>query len=188
MRPFVGLLLALCALLTGCSATGPKFTEVEASFPNLKADTGRIYFYRTAGLGMAVQPDIRLNGDIVGQSQPNSFFFVDRPAGQYVASARTEAESTLDIHLRAGKSVYVQTSITMGLMVGRVSFSEQSESVARDHLPGLAYNGPVPVFAGPSRGPGTRPADEPPAAGTIRQGTARATTMDDLSGLLPPVK
>jgi len=112
--------LFLMGLSTGC-ASGPKFAEVSATFPQLSADQGRVYFYRDGGIGgAAVQPDIKLNGKVVGQSVPGRFFYVDCPAGNYEVSCATEAEHKLSLALAPQETKYVRTYIQMGLFVGQV--------------------------------------------------------------------
>ena len=93
----VGLLSLVALVLAGCAATGPRFSEVQESFPAIKPGHGRLMVYRSGGLGPAIQPDVRLNGDVVGKMQPEGFFFVDRPTGRYTVSARTEIESSVDV-------------------------------------------------------------------------------------------
>ena len=58
MKRLSSLVLVTAALgLAGCAASGPKFAEVEASTPAIKADAGRVYFYRNDSMmGAALQP------------------------------------------------------------------------------------------------------------------------------------
>lgn len=136
-----GLVLAvLAAGLFGCSASGPRFSEMADSMPSLGENEGRIYFYRNSILGAAIQPDVTVNGQVVGASRPSSFFYIDRPAGAYRASARTEAEGTIDIVLRPKQTAYVSMSISMGLLVGRPNFERVSEAEGRNELQSLAYD------------------------------------------------
>lgn len=187
----VGLLGLVALVLAGCAATGPRFSEVQESFPAIKPGHGRLMVYRSGGLGPAIQPDVRLNGDVVGKMQPEGFFFVDRPTGRYTVSARTEIESSVDVDLTDGATVYVETLITMGLFVGQPRLSLQSETMARPKLTALAYTGSIPLVAGrPGAGasaalvpPGGIPSGPGPAAPPPRVGGR--VTMDDLSGLLP---
>lgn len=187
MQIFRLFVIAVAIFLTGCAATGPRYAEVEASLPTLRSGYGRLVVYRPGSLaGGAVQPDIKLNGEVIGKSQSGGFFFVDRTAGKYTVSARTEIETTLDAELVEGNATYVQTSITMGLFVGHPNLTLQSESLAIQQLPGLAYTGGIPLVPGPARAI---------AANTT---TGRSTnertrgsgpvTLDDLSGLLPPAR
>jgi hypothetical protein len=58
-------------MLTACATSGPKFSEMNATMAAVQPEMGRIYFYRTALLGAAVQPEVRLNGQAVGRAVPN---------------------------------------------------------------------------------------------------------------------
>lgn len=183
MQIFRLLVIAVAMFLTGCAATGPRYAEVEASFPTLRSGYGRLVVYRPGGLGGAVQPDIKLNGEVIGKSQPQGFFFVDRTAGRYTVSARTEIETTLDAELVEGNTTYVQTSITMGLFVGHPRLTLQSESTAIQQLPHLAYTGAIPLVPGAPRAIAVNN-----TAGRSTDERTRASgpvTLDDLSGLLP---
>ncbi|KQW61229.1 DUF2846 domain-containing protein [Variovorax sp. Root411] len=142
MRRWIGgvLLAVLAAGLFGCSASGPRFSEMAGSMPSLGENEGRIYFYRNSIVGMAVQPDVSVNGQVVGTSRPSSFFYIDRPAGTYRASARTEAEGTIDVVLRPKQTAYVSMSISMGLLVGHPNFERVSEAEGRKELQSLAFD------------------------------------------------
>lgn len=186
MRIFRLLAIVAAIFLTGCAATGPRYDEVEANFPTLLSGYARLVVYRSGGLGMAVQPEIKLNGEVIGKSQPKGFFFVDRTAGKYTVSARTEIEATADVELEDGRTTYLQTGVTMGLFVGHPTFGLQNESTALQHLPGLAYTGPIPLVpgtprAGSANGIAGRSTD-------VRTRASGPVTLDDLSGLLPPVR
>jgi hypothetical protein len=118
----VRLVVALFAsiLLVAC-ASGPKLAEMQSSIPVLKADQGRVYFYRSSSMfGAAIQPSISLNGTVVGTSKPGGFFFVDRAPGAMEVSTSTEVEKKLTFTLDAGQTRYVRTTIGFGILAGRV--------------------------------------------------------------------
>jgi hypothetical protein len=137
-------LLAAAAMgvaLAGC-ATGPKFQEVQSRMAPLKADEGRVVFFRSNSLvGAAIQPEIKLNGDIVGASKPGGFFWADRPAGNYSVTSATEVERSLSLSLAPGETKYVRSSITFGLVVRRVQLELETPEKARAELPELTYTG-----------------------------------------------
>jgi outer membrane murein-binding lipoprotein Lpp len=121
MKPLLRLVLAFAAaaVLAGC-ASGPKFTEMKSSIPTLAADQGRVMFYRTTALGAAVQPEVRLNGVVVGSAVPNGFFWADRPPGPIEISTSTEVERKLTFTLDKGQVRYVRLNISIGFFVGRI--------------------------------------------------------------------
>jgi len=135
--------MAATFFLAGC-ASGPKRAEMAAAIPTIKTGEGRVYFYRSSTpIGAAVQPDIRLNDEVVGTSKPGGFFFVDRPAGQYKASASTETEKTLSFALDSGETKYVRSSVTWGLMVGHVVLELEQPEQGEAALESSSYTGTV---------------------------------------------
>jgi hypothetical protein len=147
-RQFLKFALATVAVavVSGC-ATGMKHEQMAGSMPSLKAGDGRIYFYRTSSMvGAAIQPDIRLNGQVVGASKPGGFFFVDRPAGNYVASASTETEKTVSFTLQPGETKYIRSSVGLGIVAGRVVLEPEGREKAIGELNSLSYTG-APIAA-----------------------------------------
>ncbi|NIM29170.1 MAG: DUF2846 domain-containing protein [Gammaproteobacteria bacterium] len=133
--------IGLVALLAAC-ASGPKYEAVHATFPDIDPNSGRIFFYREAVFfGDGVQPDVKLNGQIVGSAQPDGFFFVDRPPGDYEVLTSTEVDERLTFTLREAQTRYVKLSIQMGVIVGRVIPTLVDEQEGKDALVGLSYTG-----------------------------------------------
>ena len=58
-------LLSALVLLAACGATGPKYAEHEQKLGPIPQDHGRIYIYRNSYLGAAVQPEVKLNGEVI---------------------------------------------------------------------------------------------------------------------------
>lgn len=144
-RSFLKLSMAASVLLlaAGC-ATGIKHEQMASSMPSLKSGEGRIYFFRSGSMfGAAVQPDIRLNGHVVGQSKPGGFFYLDRPAGNYVATTSTETEKSLTFTLQPGETKYVRSSPGFGLVVGRIILELETPEKAKAELGSLSYTGTV---------------------------------------------
>ena len=127
------------AVLTGC-ASGPKFADMSSTIPAIKANEGRVYFFRSDTMfGAAIQPDIRLNNEVVGSSKPGGFFYVDRPAGSFSAAATTETEKTLSFTLDAGETKYVRTSPSFGILVGRIQLQLEEPAKAQAEVEKLSY-------------------------------------------------
>jgi len=132
------------ALLAGCAGSGPKFQEMKSSLPVLRQGDGRVFFMRSGSMfGAAIQPEIRLNGEVVGTSVPGGFFFVDRAAGNYEAHASTEVERKLTFTLAAGETKYVRTSPSFGVLVGRINFDLVDPAQAATELDELSFTGPT---------------------------------------------
>jgi hypothetical protein len=109
----------LALAVTGC-ASGPQYRDLHPAEAPLAPGNGRIYIYRTAVLGAAVQPDVKLNDEVVGSAVPKGYFFLDRPAGNYEISTSTEVKRSLSLTLEPAQSRYVRLNISMGFFVGHV--------------------------------------------------------------------
>ncbi|HLQ02898.1 MAG TPA: DUF2846 domain-containing protein [Burkholderiales bacterium] len=148
MQTAKSLVIAAAALLAGCAAEGIRHADLQASMPALRPGDGRIYFYRVDSiLGAAIQPDLRLNGEVVGESIPGGFFFLDRRPGKYEAHATTEVERSVTFTLAAGETKYIRTSTTFGLVAGHLAFDLVSRSEAESELPSLRYTGKAASFS-----------------------------------------
>lgn len=134
--------VVLLSILAACAATGPLHKEVAASIPPTPAGKGRIYFYRADTMfGAAVTSDIKLNNRVVGKSERGSFFYVDEQPGKCLVSTSTEVEKQLTFTLAAGETRYVRTSVSMGLMVGRVNAELVNTDTAKSEISELHYTG-----------------------------------------------
>lgn len=135
-------LIGATIALAGCAASGPKFAAMEASAPKLKADQGRVYFYRNGGfMGAAIQPAVVLDGAEVGTSKPGGYFYADVNPGSHVAMTSTEATNKVSFVLAKGEVKYVRTAPSFGLMVGHIVPELVSADEATKELSELSYIG-----------------------------------------------
>lgn len=143
MRQFSSFLFVFMLLfcLSGCATNGPKFSEMASSLSMLQTDMGRIYFYRTALLGAAVQPDVKLNGEIIGSAVPNGFFYVDKPSGDYTIETSTEVDRRLSLILEPGQTRYVRLNISMGFFVGHVYPELVDNETGKEEIQDCRYIG-----------------------------------------------
>ena len=168
-RIVLSALVLAGAFLAGC-ASGPKFSEVSSSILPIPAAEGRIYFFRSSSMmGAALQPDIRLDGEVVGSSKPGGFFYVDRPAGSHTAAAATETEKTITFDLAAGETKYLRTSPSFGVIVGHIAFEIEEPGKAMAEIQTLSLTGSL------IRGASVQPS----TATTAATRAAAATTAPD---------
>ena len=136
--PAIQLVLAL-ALLQGC-ASGPKFSEYAATVPQPRSGNSRVWFYRTAVAGAAVQPSVYLDGENVGRARPAGFFYADRPPGLHEAKCTTEWMNQCQFSLAPQSEKFIKLDMTMGLFVGHVQPKEVDGSTARNEISDLRLN------------------------------------------------
>ncbi|MGQ5525445.1 DUF2846 domain-containing protein [Chitinimonas sp. PSY-7] len=166
--------MLLLIFLTGCAATGPKLGQIEEKIPELHISKGRIFFYREDTLlGGGVRPNIKVNDQIVGESIPGGFFFIDRDPGKYRVSTSTEVEKTLLFKLESGQKRYVKTTLSMGALIARVSPSLVMPEQAELDLLSMNYTGNHDILVSHPKGLNNAPIVSRP---TIAKETTRTLT------------
>ncbi|MCG6537401.1 MAG: DUF2846 domain-containing protein [Syntrophales bacterium LBB04] len=97
--------------------------------------------YRTTILGAAVQPEVKLNGEVIGRAVPNGFFYVDKPRGNYEIMTSTEVDRKLSLTLDPGQTRYVRLNIAMGFFVGHVYPELVDLDVGKSEIQDCRYTG-----------------------------------------------
>ncbi len=137
--------LLLVGLLLGSCASPRGLDEPPLQLSPLKPGYGRVYFTRAGEfVGVAVQPEIRMNNEVVGRSVPGGFSYVDRPPGQYSVTTATEVENAVTFQLAAGETKYIKTTVTPGLLIGHVTPTLQFPEQGRSDVNRLRYVGANP--------------------------------------------
>jgi len=138
------ILLGAMPLSAACAGDDTTYAVLHPGEPALAADQGRIYLYREGGLmGAALQPTIMINGESAGgRAKPGDYFYIDRPAGNYVISTTTEKEESTNITVVAGQPIYVRFDVSMGLFAGHVSPSIIDPLTAADEIKDCDYHAP----------------------------------------------
>jgi Protein of unknown function (DUF2846) len=137
------ILLVVSLSFWGCATTGPKYSELIPTISAPAPDTGRIYIYRTTVLGAAIQPDVKLNGKVVGKAVPKGFFYVDEEPGTYEVLTSTEVKRKLSLLLESGQTRYVKLHVSMGFFVGHVYPALVDPAVGQKEIQDCRYTGQV---------------------------------------------
>ncbi len=135
------LLLVLVMGLVSCATTGPKFAEMNVERVAKDPGQGRIFIYRPSALGAAVQPDVLLNTERIGEAKSWGFFYVDRPPGDYVVVTSTEVTRKCSFTLEKGQTRYIRLSISFGFFVGHIYGELVDESVGQEEIATCRYIG-----------------------------------------------
>jgi hypothetical protein len=141
--------VGLALFFAGCTTTGgPRYNAVKDSFPPPAAGTGRILVYRDALLNPAKTPAVLLNGEQIGLSKVQVFFYVDQPAGDYKIELSGESSPPTSFTLSAGQTVYVRiglhTNIVNTIMINHQYTQVVDDATAQHDLLYCRYNGATP--------------------------------------------
>jgi len=136
--------LLLAGFLLASCASPRSLDEPPLQLPPLKPGYGRVYFVRPGDLtGSAVQPEIRMNNEVVGRSVPGGFSYVDRPPGKYAVTTATEVENAVTFQLAAGETKYIRTTVTAGILVGHITPTLEFPEQGQSDISSLRYVGPA---------------------------------------------
>jgi len=130
----------LLVLVCAC-ASGPKFNTVESTLGAAPTGKARIFFYRATALGAAIQPEIRLNGAVVGKAAPHGVFYVDVDPGNMEVVTGSEVEKKLTFQAGPGERRYVRAAVGFGVVVWRVYPELVDEAEAKKEMADLAFTG-----------------------------------------------
>lgn len=137
-RVVLALMLFLMVLiLSACAHMGPQYSVLQPSLPDIKSETGRVFFYRPVAFGGAVvQPVIKLNEKEIGISMLMGFFYLDLPPGNYTAEVTTEVTRKVSFTLEKGEVRYIRFHVTRGFFNGELV----SEKLALEELKTCKYS------------------------------------------------
>lgn len=134
-------LLTFAAVLGGCATSGPKYAETASTIKPQDPQMARIYLYRTMLLGVAVQPEVKVNGNVVGRAVPNGYFYVDLRPGACEITTTTEVERRLSLTLEPGQTRYVKLNLSIGFFVGHVYPELMDNEVGAREMADTRYAG-----------------------------------------------
>lgn len=140
-RVLAQIALVVMILSLGACASGPKFNTMDIPNTTRNPEMGRLFLYRITGFaGLAVQPDIQLNGEKVGVSKPMGFFFLDLKPGEYTITTSTEVTRKVSLILDKGQNKYVRFSLGFGFFVGHVYGELVDEPVALKEIQECSFD------------------------------------------------
>ncbi|OYU11242.1 MAG: hypothetical protein CFE38_13460 [Comamonadaceae bacterium PBBC1] len=132
MKFFSSLVLAASLVLTGCASVDMASQADNAKSKEFNAPSqgmAGVYIYRDSVMGKALKRDIWLNGQCVGASAPDVFFYTEAAGGQ-THKIETESEfspNTLELVVEAGKNYFIRQFIKMGVLSGGSDLEKMPE-------------------------------------------------------------
>ena len=138
----ITFLLIFVSFMGGC-ASGPTYQEMASSMGELPKDSGRVYFYRTSAFGAALDPEVKMNNEVVGKATAQGFFYVDKEPGKYEIMTSTEVDRKLSLILDAGQTRYVRFGVSMGFFVGHVYPELASVEEGQEEIKSCKFTGEV---------------------------------------------
>lgn len=123
MYKILALLIFVSSLLVGCASVpteSTERTEMATKFSPPSNGNAGLYIYRSGHFGGSLKKDIWVDGECIGESAPNVFFY-DEVSGDQEHKISTESEfspNDLVVNTDSGRNYFVQQYIKMGVFVG----------------------------------------------------------------------
>lgn len=92
---------------------------------------GSVYVYRNESLGGALAMTVSMNGKVVGQTGPNTYFWFNLKPGKYSIESHAENVSTLPLIVEQGKQYFVWQEMKMGMWMARTMLQQVSEEAGK---------------------------------------------------------
>ena len=130
------LMLLGSSVLAGCASVPMGSIEddkAKKGFLPPPQGTAGLYIYRNSNFGGALKKSVYIDGELIGETAPKTYFYKILQAGKHTISTESEFSDN-DITLDAidGKNYYLHQFITMGLFVGGAKLELVSNEVGRN--------------------------------------------------------
>lgn len=131
------ILISFVSLLfSGCASVPMESPEVANKAKEFNAPTegkSGLYIYRAGGPGTALKKDILVNGECVGESAPNVFFYheVDGDKEHKVSTESEFSPNDLMITTKSGINYFIEQYIKLGVFVGGANLKVVDENTGK---------------------------------------------------------
>jgi hypothetical protein len=124
------LMLAACASVP---MTG-KAEDQEAKQFKAPVGQSRIYIYRDEILGSAIKVTVSLDGKLIGQTAPHTYFAVDVKPGLHKVTCLAESNSEVSFTTKPGAATYIWQEMKMGAFSAGCALREVDANQAQSAL------------------------------------------------------
>ena len=117
------------ATATTAAAAAPAAAAKNTLISAAPADKAQIVFFRESKfVGGAIGFKVREGETVLGQLNPGKYFVASVEPGAHQYTVHSEAKDVVNLEVEAGETLYVQGTITMGLMVGRPNLAPSTQA------------------------------------------------------------
>lgn len=121
--------LLISLTLVGCASVpmgDPKADGAAKTF-QVPADKAGIYVYRNESMGAAVKMDVIIDGQNIGETAANTYFYKEVAPGKHTVTSKAENTDTVEVDLKPGTLAYIWQEVKMGVMFARTKLHLVSE-------------------------------------------------------------
>lgn len=132
MRKYLGILVIFFAsYISGCATVPMAPMEDDAlhkEFSKPAEDYAGLYIYRNSHLGCALKKTISIDGEVIGETAPMTYFYHDISPGTHTISTESEfSDNSLTLDAKGGQNYFIRNYIRIGVFVGGANLELVSE-------------------------------------------------------------
>ncbi len=123
-------LMGVASLLSGCASVPMASMEDDTHAKEFKVDPekSRIYLYRSESFGGAIKVPVTLNGRMMGQTAPKTYYVWDVAPGKQDITCIGESTGSLTIETKPSMAYYVWQEMKMGMWAAGCALHEVAAS------------------------------------------------------------
>lgn len=124
--------LVVAAWMSGCAhvpmAPPAQDMAMKKFNPPTNGKSG-VYIYRNSSFGAALKKSVYIDGNYLGETGPNVYFYTEINPGKHVFSTESEfSPNSLKLRTLADKLYFIRQYIKMGLFVGGANLEVMSKA------------------------------------------------------------
>lgn len=127
----ISITLFASVYLTGCASVpmdSSNNDQTKKEFISPPEGMSGLYVYRNSSFGGALKKTIRVDGEIIGESAPHTYFYRTVKPGVHELATESEfSDNTLSIDFQPGMNYFVHQYIKFGAFVGGAGLKLVSE-------------------------------------------------------------
>ena len=116
-----------------------KHTGVDGPAAAPSEGSALVYWVRPSAYGGAIKSWAFVDGEVVGVTKANGYFFADVPAGNHIFWSKAENVSMTELDIVAGHTYYFEHDIRMGDVKAQVKQTVLTEQQGKDALAECEY-------------------------------------------------
>ncbi len=127
----ISAVIVYSVLLTGCASVPMGSIEDDLALKQFTLpaeDKAGLYIYRDSFVGQALKKTVSLDGQVIGETANEVYFYQAISPGQHTISTESEfSDNSLTFNAVVGKNYFAEQYIKMGVFVGGADLRLVSE-------------------------------------------------------------
>ena len=130
-KTLIILTLVISSYLTGCASVPMASVQEDSErkeFASPSPKASGLYIYRNSNFGAALKKTVYVDGELIGETAPMTYFYKEIKPGTHKLSTESEfSNNDFELETKGGENYFVRQYIKLGVFVGGANFELMSE-------------------------------------------------------------